>query len=126
MAWRTFRIQQYGDGLNSLDTNIMKGRRVIIVIGMNIKKMLSIERFMLKHILQLKKRAYRWVHIPEEEAKRLEQDKEQPLLANVYHEFIKENQKFREYHIDTHTAFNKLEPKMSITCEPNARPLIII
>ena len=72
------------------------------------------------------KRAHRWVHIVEEEAKRLEQDEDNPLLANVYHEFVKENRKYREYHVDTHPEFEKLDPKVSIRCPPNTRPLILI
>ena len=72
------------------------------------------------------KRAHRWVHIVEEEAKRLEQDEDNPLLANVYHEFVKENRKYREYHIDTHPEFEKLEPKVSIRCPSNTKPLILI
>ena len=48
----------------------------------------------IKKYFMLEKRAHRWVHIVEEEAKRLEQDEDNPLLANVYHEFVKENKKY--------------------------------
>ena len=41
-------------------------------------------------------------------------------------EFVKEGQTFQDYHISTHPAFKKLDPKMSIKCEANARPLILI
>ena len=43
-----------------------------------------------KKYFTLKKRAYQWIHITEDEAKRLEQDKDQPLLENVYREFVKD------------------------------------
>ena len=72
--------------------------------------MLSIERF--KNILHWKKSLPVGIHIAEEDTKRLEKDEERPLLANVYHEFVKEGQKFRENLLDTHRAFEKLDPNM--------------
>ena len=79
---------------------------------MGTKKILSIKRM-------LEKRAYRWVHIVEEEAKILKQDEEHPLLANVYHGCVKEKKKYRECHIYIHPKFEKWDPKISIKCPPN-------
>ena len=44
----------------------------------------------IKKYFTLEKRAHQWIHITEDEAKRLEQDKDQPLLENVYREFVKD------------------------------------
>ena len=54
----------------------------------------------------LEKNTYRWIHLKEEDAKKMEQDKDNPLLENSYIEFIHGSEKMREYHIDTHSSFS--------------------
>ena len=54
----------------------------------------------------LEKNTYRWIHLKEKDAKKMEQDTDNPLLENSYIEFIHDNEKMREYHIDTHSSFS--------------------
>ena len=48
------------------------------------------------------------------------------MLENVYHEFEKNEVKFREYRIDTHPTFANFTPKISILCEKAVWQLILI
>lgn len=79
----------------------------------------------VKTYFEYEKRAYRWVHITEERAKELENDKDVRLMKDIYDEFEENHIKMRQYHIDTHPIFSNLVPKLSIHNTHN-RPLMII
>ena len=52
------------------------------------------------------KNAYRWVHLTGSDAVKLENNEENKLLENKYSAFILNNQKMREYHVNTHSIFS--------------------
>ncbi len=47
---------------------------------------------------------------------------------NVYHDFVNEGKKSREYHIGTHPVFEKIRwfQKMSMKCETSAQFLMLV
>ena len=53
-------------------------------------------------------RTYRWVHVEEHVTIELERKKE--LLEDIGFKFEKNNEKFREYHVDTHLMFASVQP----------------
>jgi len=59
----------------------------------------------IEKYFKYEKNTYRWVHLDEDSAVKLENDEEEKLLENTSIEFIHNNQKMREYHVDTHPAF---------------------
>ena len=69
---------------------------------------------------------YRWVHISEDFAKNLEQEKDNPLLENIFIEFKRGNIKMREYHVDTHTTFENLTLNLSVRRDTGRRPIMMI
>ena len=83
----------------------------------------------IKKYFQYEKNTYRWVHLKEEDAIELERDNNNKLLENTFVEFTNDNQKMREYHVDTHPIFMtaKYEKKLSVSRNTNlTRPLMII
>ncbi len=66
------------------------------------------------------------MQVPEELTKTMKSDSEQPLAKNIYYEYVNENKKMREYHVDAHLMFQNLNPKMSVQCHPTEKQLIII
>ena len=79
-----------------------------------------------KEYFKYELRTYRWVQVPGELAMTMESDSEQPLVKNIYYEYVNENKKMREYHVDAHPMFNTLYLKMSVRCHPTEKQLIII
>jgi len=59
----------------------------------------------VKKYFEYEKRAFRWVHITEEKAKILENDKDVRLIKNMYDDYEENHIKMRQYHIDTHPIF---------------------
>ena len=66
-----------------------------------------------KTYFQHEKNTYRWVHLKEIDAIKLENDEKNELLAKTFIEFEQNNEKMREYHVDTHPIFSseKFEKK---------------
>ena len=63
------------------------------------------------------------------DAVKLENDEKEKLLESTYINFIKNGQKMREYHVDTHSIFSTstFEKKLSVNRHPSlTRPLMII
>ena len=58
-------------------------------------------------------------------AKKYEEEKERPLLKNLFDEY-KKNETMHEYHIDTYHKFSELTPTMSIRSDHNSHPIMII
>ena len=82
-----------------------------------------------KDYFEFEKNTYRWVHLDEDTAIKLENSEEEKLLENTSIPFIHNNQKMREYHVDTHPAFatDMYEKKLSIRRDPTlTRPLMMI
>ena len=63
------------------------------------------------------------------DAVKLENDEKEKLLESTYINFIKNGQKMREYHVDTHSIFSTptYEKRLSIRKDPShTRPPMII
>ena len=68
----------------------------------------------IKKYFQYEKNTYRWVHLSESDAVKLEKNGKGKLFENTYTEFTHNNKKMREYHIDTHSIFQLLPTKKII------------
>ena len=79
----------------------------------------------IKKYFDFEKRMYRWVQIKEELPKKYKEE-EEGLLKNIYYEYLKNNVKMREYHVDTYHKFNNFNKTMSVRSDPNSRPIMII
>jgi len=80
----------------------------------------------IKKYFEMEKRTYRWVQIREDTAKMFEEDKDEPLLRNIFYEYKKNNVTMREYHIDTYHKFNNFKPSISVRYPDNSRPVMHI
>ena len=60
----------------------------------------------IKKYFQYEKNTCRWVHLTENDAVQLEKDEKQNLLENAFTRFIHNNQKMRQYHVNTHSIFS--------------------
>ena len=77
------------------------------------------KRFVARYLeFELKSRV--WVQMTEDEAIKLEQ--EQGLLPNTYYAYGN----MREYHVDTHPSFSKMEPQLSVRKQPDANEMVIM
>jgi hypothetical protein len=62
------------------------------------------KEFIAKY-LELERRQYVWVQVPEEVATELENDRKDTLLKYISYEFIRDGRTYREYHVDCHPKF---------------------
>ena len=83
----------------------------------------------IKKYFQYEKNTYRLVHLKEIDAIHMEKDNDNKLLENTFVEFIYDNQKMREYHVDTLPAFTTEKYTKVLSVKRDAsltRPLMII
>ena len=86
----------------------------------NSENILARKRFLTKYFkLELKSRV--WVQLTEDEAIKLEQEK--GLLPDTYYAY---GDSMREYHIDTHPSFSKMDPQLSVRKPPDANEMVIM
>jgi len=86
------------------------------------------EKF-IKEYFKYEQNKYRWVHLSEDEAIKLEEMKEDKLLENTFIEYEENNENMREYHVDTHPIFmsDQYEKNISTRRDPAlTRPLMMI
>ena len=83
----------------------------------------------IKKYFKYERNTYRWVHLSESDAIQLEKNEDEKLLENTFTEFIHNNQKMREYHVDTHSIFSTpiYQKKLSINRDSTlTRPQMLI
>ena len=80
----------------------------------------------IEKYFEYEKQSHRWVHLTEQQAVAMENREEENLLQHIYYEFEEDNIKYREYHMDSHIDFLRMEKKLSVRHDDQCKPLIII
>ena len=78
---------------------------------------------LIKQYLEYELDAYHWIHLNDQHAISLENDKDHPLLPNCY--VYRTESGIREYHVDMHPSFLNKKPSLSMWEPINVRPKVI-
>jgi hypothetical protein len=84
--------------------------------------------------LRYENNCYLWVQIPEDQAKMLEENNNEPLMTGIAYEYLHESISMREYHVDCHPLLKGFVDEdnkhfggnLSIRKHNETRPLIVV